>query len=314
VSPPPEDGRMPTFLILGTAKAGTTSLYQHLRHHPQAFMPRIKEPNFFAFAGEEVRFTGPGDEGINERSVTRLDDYRTLFAGAEGARARGEASTLYLYHPRAAERIALLAPRARLIAVLRDPADRAYSAWLHLRRGGREPLASFAAALDAEPARIAAGWQHLWHYAAMGFYALQLRRYLARFRREQILVLRFERFAREPRRVLSQVAGFLGLDDAFTTPPEARHARSGIPRSRTVHRLLLRAGPLRALARGLLSAPRAARLHERLEDWLLVRPPLDPDLRARLAERFRDDVLETQDLIGEDLSGWLSVPREGGQR
>jgi hypothetical protein len=294
-------GLLPNLLILGAARAGTTSLYRYLGTHPAIYMSPVKEPNFFAFAGRSVRFTGPGDEGINRRTTTRLEDYRALFAGAGPASVRGEASTVYLYHPEAARRIAEQVPGAKLVVVLRDPVERAYSAYLHLRRAGREPLASFADALAAEPARIAAGWQHFWHYAAMGFYAGQLEAYLERFPRAQLRVLRFEDFARDPRRALSELAAFLGVEDRFAVEPGAEHRSTAVPRGPLAGRLLAAGRRLERWVPPRLR-PRLARGAQSL---LATRPPLAPEVRSALAERYRDELPRLERLLGWDLSGWL---------
>src|SRR5918998_1531857 len=110
----------PNFLIIGAAKSGTTALYAYLKQHPEIFMCPVKEPKFFAHEGRAPEWRGPGDEGYTRLTVTNVAQY--------------------LYMPKARERIKYYVPRARLIAVLRHPAEVAYSAFLHKRREGLEPL------------------------------------------------------------------------------------------------------------------------------------------------------------------------------
>src|SRR3954452_17434204 len=121
---------MPNFLIVGAAKSGTTSLYYYLKQHPQVFVSPVKEPKFFAYEGEKVVYRGPGDAENNRRLVNNLADYRALFGGANGAKAIGEASPVYLYSPKACERIRHYLPDAKLFVILRDPAERAYPSFL----------------------------------------------------------------------------------------------------------------------------------------------------------------------------------------
>ncbi|EPZ44556.1 hypothetical protein N007_10785 [Alicyclobacillus acidoterrestris ATCC 49025] len=154
---------LPNFLVIGAAKAGTTALYRYLSQHPEVFMPSIKEPNYFALANREVRFQGPGDDRTNRSSITRFADYQALFDEADGYQAVGEASPMYLYTADAANRIHDLIPNVKLIVILRDPVERAHSAYLHLRRDEREPLANFADAIAAEEERIAKHWAPMWH-------------------------------------------------------------------------------------------------------------------------------------------------------
>ena len=150
----------PSFLIVGAQKSGTTSLYHYLSQHPQVFMSSVKEPNFFAFEGQQVDYRGPAGQpaSINLYSVTDWDDYQRLFADAGAAVALGEASTLYMAVPGTAERIRQRIPDVRIIAILRDPVDRAFSSYLHCRRTGREPYAEFETALQHERERIADNW------------------------------------------------------------------------------------------------------------------------------------------------------------
>src|SRR5215218_4707583 len=121
---------MPNFLIIGAGKSGTTSLYHYLGQHPEVFMSPMKEPKFFCFEGERPNFRGPGDdEEINRKCVTTIDAYRALFDGVACEKAVGEASSMYLYYPKAPERIDHHVAGVRLIAVLRNPVDRAYSSY-----------------------------------------------------------------------------------------------------------------------------------------------------------------------------------------
>src|SRR5689334_11885254 len=167
---------LPNFLLIGAAKAGTSSVFAYLGQHPDVFISPTKEPNFFALAGQDVHFAGPGDSIVNRVSITRLDEYEALFKSAGKGMAVGEASTLYLYNPGTAEAIRRLIPDARVLAILRDPAERAYSSYLHMRRDGREPVARFEDALAEEDARVHNHWEHLWHYSRLGFYYAQLKR------------------------------------------------------------------------------------------------------------------------------------------
>src|SRR5918998_2242905 len=126
---------MPNFLLIGAMKAGTTAFYQLLDKHPQVYMSPNKEPNFFAFEGEKLDFRAPSDiEGLNRHAVTEIEEYQALFDGVSGEKAIGEASHWYMYKPEASGRIKHHLPEAKLIAVLRDPAERAYSEFLHFVR------------------------------------------------------------------------------------------------------------------------------------------------------------------------------------
>jgi hypothetical protein len=118
---------MPNFLIIGAAKSGTTSLHHYLKQHPQVYMSQIKEPSFFAFEGTKPAIPGPWKRWAAHNFITDIQAYRSLFQGVSDEVAIGEASTIYLVHPTAPQRIRHYVPDAKLIAILRDPAERAYS-------------------------------------------------------------------------------------------------------------------------------------------------------------------------------------------
>jgi len=259
----------PNFLIIGTAKAGTTSLYRYLAQHPQIYMSPLKEPNFFALEGQDPDFCGPGDDQfIGRFSVTDPEAYGALFGGVRDEIAVGEASPLYLYSPAAPARICRDLPGVKLIALLRHPVERAYSAFLHLLRDGREPLTNFACALEAEEERIRSNWEHIWHYRQMGFYAAQLRRYYRCFRPEQIRVYLYDTFQKDPTGVIADILRFLEVDPTFTPDLSVRHNESYVPRE--------------------------------------ARPPLHPEVRGRLLEGYRDDILRLERMLQTDLGPWLS--------
>ena len=177
------EGRLPNFLVIGAGKSGTTSLYYYLRQHPEIFMSPVKEPGFFALEGHPLDFRGPGDERLRETTATTLESYEKLFSEARGESAVGESSVLYLYDGNAHESIARHIPDVKLLAVLRNPVDRAYSAFLHRTRDGYETCATFEEALAAEPQRAADGWYYGWRYREYGFYHRSLVRYYDRFDR-----------------------------------------------------------------------------------------------------------------------------------
>src|SRR5262249_10905554 len=156
--------RLPNFLVLGAAKAGTSSLAEYLGQHPQIFLPRgWKELRFFAYEGRRIDYRGPGDVESNQRTTTDLASYARYFEDARDEIAVGEVSPVYLYHyRRAVDAIARHLGEPRLIIILRNPVDRAFSHWAHLVRDNREELRDFADALAAEERRQ--DWEWSWHY------------------------------------------------------------------------------------------------------------------------------------------------------
>jgi len=296
----------PNFFVIGAARSATDALYEYLKQHPQIYMSPVKETNYFVFYGRRPHFTGPGDEeALQACSIVSRAEYEAQFAGARSEIAIGEASPWYIYCPQVPERIAHDVPDARLIAILRHPVDRAFSSFCMLQRDCREPERDFVRALALEKQRIAAGWEPIWHYAAMGMYAQQLERYYALFDRQQLRVYLYDDLNRDPLPVLRDLFAFLGVDPGFVPDVSTRPNQSYVPRSRRLGLLLTRENAPRRIARAVLPRPLRGRLRDALGEVNRVRPTLDPALRRELTLQFRDEILRLQDLIARDLSHWL---------
>ena len=236
---------LPEFFIVGAPKAGTTALHSALARHPQVYMPTIKEPKFFLYDGSRpVPTRGPGDAHGTRESIWRRDQYEALFASAPPGRLLGESTAFYLHDAIALGRIRREIPHARLIAIVRDPVDRAYSNWLHRWADGLEPIGDFVAAFEAEDQRIAAGWGFFWHYRRLGRYGEQVTRLLELFSRDQVHLLRYRDLVDQPAATLNGACRFLGIDPiaAATVPPEnTRKFVTPSPRTRAIAPLI-RAG------------------------------------------------------------------------
>ncbi|MBQ7555901.1 sulfotransferase [bacterium] len=220
---------LPSFIIIGAQRCGTTSLYDYLSNHPQIIPSPVKELFYF-----DDYYTRP----INwyksffptEKQKEKLE--RDLVARV----ITGEASPSYFFHPYAAKRIKETLPQVKLILVLRDPIERAYSHYNHIRRLNREPL-SFEEALAKEVERITPDIEKLakdefykadqrrdYSYLTRGYYAKQLTEWYKYFPKEQLLVVQSEEFYRETPRVYNEIVEYLGLN-SYTLPTfEAKNA------------------------------------------------------------------------------------------
>jgi hypothetical protein len=219
---------LPDYLIIGAQRAGTTSLHRYLIQHPGVRTTlRTKGVHFFDTG------YGRGMSWYASRFPTKLTAW--YVARRHGVELRtGEASPYYLFHPLVPDRVAEHLPQVKLIALLRDPVQRAYSHYQHEVARGFERL-PFEEAIDAEPARLAGetermaaeplynSFEHQHHsYLARGCYAEQLDRWRARFDDQQLLVLSSERFFREPEAIFARVLDFLELP-AFTPGAYEKH-------------------------------------------------------------------------------------------
>src|SRR5947209_4843417 len=234
---------LPNFLISGSAKCGTTSLYSYLQQHPQVF---------------------------------------------------------------------ICVPKAKMFAVLRNPADRAYSAYIHTVRQGRERR-SFEEALKLEPERIRQNWNPLWHFKAMGFYYEQVRRFFDMFGREQVRVYLYEDLQKTPLSLIREVFETLEVDASFVPDTTKRFKESYVPKIPALERTLNQTKYKVSLSQAYLPGPIAWRtkyvrsLIDRTADLNRARAPRIPSAtRTALLDEYRDDIFRLGDLLRRDLTHWCN--------
>jgi len=296
---------LPTFIVIGAAKAGTTALYWYLDVHPQVFMSPMKETNFFAYGLDPEGKLLYGDPELHRFPVRSLLEYERLFADAGDAVAIGEASPIYLECPQTAGRIAERLPGALIVCGLRDPVDRAYSDHLmYLRSRGRR----FDPERDLTPTSAWARPDS--HWMQISRYHEALSRYFEAFPRGRIHVFLFDDLKRDPQAVVRQLYEALGVDPAFEPDLETPHNVGGVPANMAMERLLT-SKAIRAAVEPLIPT-RVANLARRLRTRNLRRAPALPTgLRNELIAHFRDDIARTSELIGRSLDHWLEDERAG---
>ena len=302
---------MPNFLIIGAAKSGTTALYAYLRQHPDIFMSSVKEPRFFAFEGEKLSFSGPKDHGerFNRETITDLKTYQSLFDGVAGEKAIGEASPAYLSSAeKASKSIRHHIPEVKLIVILRQPAERAYSAFLHTIRSGRETNMNFESVLKSEEKRIQNNWGAIWQHRRLGFYYEQMLPYYQLFPQEQIKVCLYDDLRLNSASLIRELLTFLEVDSTLPLDVSRRVNVSGIPRSTWVQKILkVTHKQISDMLKQQVPHKHRRSLVHKVKEANLIRPDLPEETRRRLTFEYKDDILKLQDLIQRDLSSWLNV-------
>ena len=266
-----------------------------------------KEPHFFGFEDRPPDKQGPNDY-VNS-AITNITDYKQLFTGVTTETAVGEASPTYLQLPRAVERIYYHIPNAKLIVILRQPADRAFSAYMHVVRDQRETAPTFQEGLRREPERIAANWGSLWHYTKAGYYYPQLKRYYDRFDSQQIRVYLHDDFVANPLAIMNDIFDFLEVDTAFVPDMQHKANVSGVQKSKlryfVTNTLFNKPNPIRYISRHLLPEETRWRFTTDVRNRNLTKRHIPPDIRIKLTAEFRPDILQLEQLINRDLSHWL---------
>ena len=322
--------RLPNFFVIGAPRSGTTSLYEYLDAHPDVFMSTVKEPDFFIHPSLALAHPLGGTERADldtdaaqfEELAKDLQTYRSLFAGAARQARVGEASAIYLGNPIAPWHLRGYVPDAKLIAVLRNPTERAFSHLVHAKRIyaehgqtsaiGAEGMSvddAFEVAVDKAlrdgPFDETKSDPEVW--VQSGFYHLHLTRFLSYFPAEQLKVFLFEDLSQRPREVMQEIFGFLGIDDSFELPTTEAFNASVVPRNQRLFSLFTTKNPLMRKARAIAPTNvRALALRTRNRVLGSGKPPPDLGLGNKLDAIYREDILALQHHLGRDLSGWLS--------
>jgi len=281
---------LPNCILNGVAKSGTTALYRYLHEHPDVFMSSTKELNYFAYSesiGEH--------EKNNAFPAKTLEDYKRFFETAGSAAIRGEASPLYFSSEVAAANIKQSIPDVKLITNLRNPVDRAYSAYLMRYRKGRASDDIYAEMVPEK------------HHVKNGFYFDNLKRYYSLFSSDQIKVVLFDELHSDTAEVVNNIYNWLGVEETSNIDFSKRYNSGYVPKNLLKHNLFR--------AKRLL--PNSVRTHAPafLRDKIksleksnkAEAPELPLDLRSRLLQIYASDVGKVQNLIERDLSHWLEV-------
>jgi hypothetical protein len=295
---------LPNFIIVGAVKAGTSSIFRYMRQHPEIHTSSRKEPSFFLFDSSVPDFQGPGDHIFYRNVVVSLEDYEALFAGAGNKKAVGEASASYLHDESAPRRISNLIPGAKIIVVLRNPIERAYSHYWMYRSTGRE-RETFAAALDLEEQRRRMNWAPGWQYSRIGLYSNHISRYLSFFPKEQCLFALYDELDHDPVAFMKKVFAFLEVDDSFVSDMKVKYNVAGRSDSRLVNFLLTSRHPIRQSIKNMIPSRLRYQLTTRLRQKYLTKPTMPEECRERLKSLYHHDILKLEKLLQRPLGHWL---------
>lgn len=306
--------RMPTwpnFLVIGAGKSGTTSLYEYFNQHPEMFMSQVKETNFFALEGQTVK---PQDDSPEQTahypwSITNEAEYIALFNGVSHEKAIGEVSPMYLYNERAPRAIKARIPDVKLIAILRQPAERLYSRYMHLVREGRAPSDSFEDALDRDTI-----WWRRNDLVTEGFYGQYIKRYLEIFPRHQIKVVLYDDFRNKQQETLKELYQFLGVAQLNLGGNTVEQNKSGKIKNQLLNQVIGQKSPIISgvrktmpgVVKGLKNSRLVNGLLTKMRNGNLEKAPLAQNLKKEITDNiYKEDILLLEQLTGKNLKHWL---------
>ena len=306
---------LPNFLLVGAMKSGTTSLYHYLNEHPQIYMPSFKEPRFFASSAllKIDNFKYKFQEHCTSAPFNSIDDYKSLYSNVKNEIAIGESSPQYLFtYETTIPLIKKYLGDIKIILILRNPVNRAYSAYKHNRR--HDPNApylheklSFIDALKAEHTRFKKGnYPMMFYYKSMSMYYNQVKSYKDNF--SQVLVCKYDELESDPLLLMKKIYTFLGVDHSFIPNVEIQY---NVARIKNIN----------FLQKALLNFNRHGRWNfmqkvgkiignhnlNKFANFLIKEDKSTPDEYCRifLINEIREDILKLENLINEDLQDWL---------
>lgn len=288
--------RTPYFLIVGAAKSGTTSLSHYLNQHPQIEIVSNRLEHF----GEYTNAMMPD---------LSQDEYLDLFSTIPNEKIAGEKSVSYLYSEQAAREIEQVNADMKILILLRNPIDRAYSDYWHQRRNSMESL-SFADALNAEKERIKQGAPFEQHYAHYGLYAKGIQTYFSLFGREQCRVFLFENFIADPQKVCDECFSFLDVPPPQENIDWSAQNKGRMPSDNIIARVLFRLSRKRRVVK-IVRSLIPIKIKTAITSWMNTPsgqqdyPEMDSSTRNRLRNFYRRDIQKLETFLDKDLSHWF---------
>ena len=288
----------PNLLIIGAQKAGTTSVMHYLAEHPHVFM-LDEEVHYFAF-NEQPNPYRMRSGNASKAQVLRWAEYLSLFDGAT-QKIIAEKSPSYLYYPNAAANIKQKLPDAQLIAILRNPIERAYSNYMHCINRGYEDL-DFLAALDAEEQRIQKGWDPLYHYKHQGIYSEQIARFQTLFPNEQLQVYIFDDFKADPQAFMENLYENLGIDPSFKPDMDRQYnTATGRFNNAALQYVWDRTRPIHKPLKRLIPS----QFKQGLKSQMVSYEAPDETAVAYLRDFYTPEIKHLEALLGRGLAHWL---------
>ena len=297
--------KLPNFLIVGAAKSGTSSLHNYLNQHPEVFMPsynsegmKVKEPRFLIKDLVKHRL---------HNGVWTWEEYKSLFNDVIDEKAIGESTVLYLYYYKDAIKNIKekLGNDVKIIIMLRNPTDRAYSAFQHVSRGFKEQN-SFEESLEMEDGRLEreGNLTPMVMYKDMGLFHEMVKSYQEHFSNVHVII--YDDFSDNTENQMKKIYQFLGISDNKNIDYETRHNVGGKRwKNDKMKHLLMRKNPIKSLFKKIIPKGLRRGIRNNLVSASTNKvPPMKDHTRIMLNDFFREDVKQLSTLLNRDLTHW----------
>jgi hypothetical protein len=309
--------KLPDFIIVGAAKSGTTALYSYLKQHNKIYFPELKEPWFFSFMGEDKQFKRPSRDGLvevpgNGGHITNLYSYLSIFSSAADDHLIGEASTSYLYtHDKTVKNMQAVYgeqyKKVKIIIVLRDPVERAWSHYkMHLRDGSA--IVSFNDSMNRERIKelLERECNIGYDYIGFGEYYSQVKTFLDHF--ESVKVILHEDLNNDSKKIVNEVTEYLGLEEQKINI-SARINASGVPKnaiSKIISDFVYKPNKIKSYLKRLIPLTIRTRVRTWLGQYLFKENVIKAVDRENIVGIFEQDIHLLEELIEKDLKSWVT--------
>lgn len=289
------------FFVVGAARSGTTSLYKYLSMHPDVFLPKVKECNFFSDVDsldQEVYKRPKKGKQYHMKIISSPEVYSSLFLEAKRSHIKGEVSPSYLWDKKTAQRIHKYNPNAKIIISLRNPIHRAYSHYLMHLSTGYEKQATFEEAISAKKIKIWGGGNL---YLEMGLYYDQVKPYFDLFKKDQIKIIVYEEWIKDIEKNMNDIGSLLGLKpfydyDLTTKHNETIHLKNG----NVIN--FLRQKKIKSTLNRILSENFKEKVKRNFFGNTAIKRNISPATYNRLKEYYKEDVAKLEVMIEKELS------------
>lgn len=312
--------KLPTFLVVGAVKAGTTSLHEYLNQHSEIFMSPVKETNFFSDADMlfdkfnvdykqdidhnlDKYLDGPMDKKIHIAHVRTWQQYQKLFRDVKDQKAIGEISNSYLYCPNTASAIHAQLPDVKIVMILRNPIDRLFSQYLMNLKLGKIITKDLLQEIQNDQNKKDKGWGVSHLYLEVGKYYSQVKKYFDMFSRNQVHVILYDDYKRDPAAVMQKLFAFIGVDAGFSLDMSLKYNEAGVPRFGKLNYWLTQTG-IYGLSKKLFPDS----LKSRIKSLIYTKdniPVISADEKKWLINYYTEDVEKLEKLLGVSLQNWL---------
>lgn len=296
----------PNFLVVGAAKSGTTSLFNYLIQHPDIFIPERKECRYFSdIGGKKINpFTGKEHASV----ITNKGDYYKLFKDVK-KKALGDVSPDYLFYYKESINniINELGRDVRIIILLRNPINRAYSNYFHLRRDGNIPSnIKFEDVLEKEEEWEGSNVWWGFFIKKSGYYYNSVKNYLEEF--DNVKIILFEEYIKSPSIVLEDLCCFLNIDQNCKFLDPAFKNKTGILKYKLLDKLInnrfLFKKNFKNLFKSVIGQKKVVYLLNRIKEFNLYKPKMDKNIQKKLLKCYSKDINSLEHIINKDLSLW----------